>query len=87
MFPEKLAERHILTWSNPGDVVIDFFMGSGTSAKMARKTGRHYIGCDISQEYVDLANARLAKPYTPNMFIDEPASDDKPEQLQIEWDQ
>jgi site-specific DNA-methyltransferase (adenine-specific) len=84
MFPEKLAERHILTWSNPGDVVMDFFMGSGTSAKMARKNGRHYIGCDISQEYVDLANARLAKPYTPDMFIDEPASDDKPEQTNME---
>jgi site-specific DNA-methyltransferase (adenine-specific) len=85
MFPEKLAERHILTWSNPGDVVMDFFMGSGTTAKMARKNGRDYIGCDVNQDYVDLARARLDKPYTPNMFIDEPASDERPEQTKIEW--
>ena len=69
MFPEKLAERHILTWSNPGDVVLDYFMGSGTTAKMARATERNYIGCDVNEEYVKLARNRLAKPYTPNMFI------------------
>lgn len=65
IFPEALAERHILTWSNPGDIVMDFFMGSGTTAKMAMKHGRHYIGCDLSQEYVDLARKRLANcdPY------------------------
>lgn len=65
IFPEALAERHILTWSNPGDIVMDIFMGSGTTGKMAMKTGRHYIGCDISQEYVDLARRRIANsdPY------------------------
>jgi len=68
MFPEKLAERHILTWSNPGDVVMDYFMGSGTTAKMARNNGRHYIGCDVNGDYVELARKRLAKPYTPKMF-------------------
>ena len=69
-FPEKLAVDHILTWSNAGDVVLDYFMGSGTTAKMARNLGRRYIGCDISQEYVDIANRRLAMPYTPLMFSD-----------------
>lgn len=59
MFPEALAERHIVTWSNPGDLVIDFFMGSGTTAKMARNLGRHYIGCDVSADYVTLARTRL----------------------------
>jgi site-specific DNA-methyltransferase (adenine-specific) len=68
-FPEKLAKDHILTWTNPGDLVLDYFMGSGTTAKMARATERNYIGCDISEEYVTLANNRLKKPYTPNMFI------------------
>jgi DNA modification methylase len=68
MFPEKLAERHILTWSNPGDLVLDFFMGSGTTAKMARNNGRRFIGCDIAAEYVGLANKRLAKPYTLPLF-------------------
>lgn len=60
IFPEALAERHILTWSNPGDIVMDIFMGSGTTGKMAMKTGRYFIGCDISQEYVDLAQRRIA---------------------------
>lgn len=67
-FPELLAERHILTWSNPGDLVLDYFMGSGTTAKMARKNGRHYLGCDLSAEYVAIARQRLAQPYTLPMF-------------------
>lgn len=67
-FPEKLAERHILTWSNPGDLVVDFFGGSGTTAKMARINARRWITCDISEEYCELMRRRLAQPYTPDMF-------------------
>lgn len=67
-FPESLARDHILTWSNPGDLVLDFFMGSGTTAKMARNNGRRFIGCDIAAEYVALANKRLSKPYTLPLF-------------------
>lgn len=67
-FPELIAERHILTWSNPGDIVLDFFGGSGTTAKMARKNNRQWITGDISREYCDLMEKRLAQPYTPNMF-------------------
>lgn len=67
-FPEELAERHILTWSNPGDTVLDYFGGSGTTAKMARNNGRHYITGDISAEYVDLMRKRLAQPFTLPMF-------------------
>lgn len=59
IFPEKLAEDHIISWSNPGDVVLDPFMGSGTTAKMAKLNGRHYIGFEISHEYVDIAEERL----------------------------
>lgn len=59
MFPEKLAQDHILSWSNPGDLVLDPFMGSGTTAKMAKLNGRNYLGFEISQEYCDLANKRL----------------------------
>lgn len=71
IFPEKLAERHILTWSNPGDVVLDFFGGSGTTAKMARANGRNFITCDISAEYCDLMTKRLFEtPYTPPLFAD-----------------
>lgn len=59
MFPELLAERHILTWSNAGDTVLDCFIGSGTTAKLARGLNRHYIGCDTSAEYVAIARKRL----------------------------
>lgn len=67
MFPEALAERHILTWSNPGDIVLDYFGGSGTTAKMAQKNNRRWITVDISAEYCELMERRL-KYYTPNMF-------------------
>lgn len=67
-FPEELAQDHILTWSNPGDVVLDYFGGSGTTAKMARQNGRHYITCDISAEYCELMRERLSKPFTRSMF-------------------
>jgi DNA modification methylase len=82
-FPEALAERHILTWSNPGDIVLDFFMGSGTTAKMARNTGRHYLGCDLSPEYVAIARARLAQPYTPPLFTEQPVPETPPEQTPL----
>lgn len=59
IFPEALAEDHILSWSNENDIVLDPFMGSGTTAKMAVKHYRKFIGCDISAEYVDIANKRL----------------------------
>lgn len=58
-FPEQLAQDHIISWSNPGDIVLDPFMGSGTTAKMAVKTGRKYIGFEISSEYCEIARNRL----------------------------
>ncbi len=60
VFPEKLAEDHILSWSSPGDVVFDPMCGSGTTCKMAFLNNRNYIGCDISKEYVDIAKERLS---------------------------
>ena len=60
-FPEQLAQDHILSWSNEGDVVFDPFMGSGTTAKMAKLNNRNFVGFEISQEYVDIANKRLEK--------------------------
>lgn len=59
MFPEQLAADHILSWSNPGDVVLDPFMGSGTTAKMAVMHDRHYIGFEISEQYCEIARQRL----------------------------
>jgi len=59
IFPEKLASDHILSWSNPGDVVLDCFSGSGTTLKMAKVLSREYVGIEISKEYIHLAEQRL----------------------------
>jgi DNA modification methylase len=59
IFPEKLAEDHIISWSNPGDIVFDPFLGSGTTAKMAYLNGRNYCGIDISEEYCEIARRRV----------------------------
>lgn len=58
-FPEQLVNDHILSWSNEGDLVFDPFMGSGTTAKMAKLNNRNYIGLEISQEYCDIARKRI----------------------------
>lgn len=60
IFPEQLALDHIISWSNPGDVVFDPFMGSGTTAKMAMLNGRKFIGCEISEEYCNIIKERLS---------------------------
>ena len=59
IFPEQLANDHILSWSNEGDLVYDPFMGSGTTAKIALLKNRKWIGSEISSEYVKLANNRI----------------------------
>lgn len=69
IFPEKLAEDHILSWNNENDIIFDPFVGSETTCKMAYKCNRRYIECDISQEYVDIALERLQKCKTNvNLF-------------------
>lgn len=71
-FPEELARRHIYTWTNPGDLILDPFIGSGTTAVAAQKLGRHYIGGDISLEYVELARQRVqnADPFQASVVAD-----------------
>jgi len=59
IFPEKLAEDHILSWSNKGDLIYDPMMGSGTVAKMALLNNRNFIGSEISKEYCEEANKRI----------------------------
>lgn len=59
IFPEKLAEDQIRTWSTAGDIVYDPFTGSGTTLKAAARLGRRWLGSEISREYVDLAIKRL----------------------------
>lgn len=64
-FSEDIARDHILSWSNPGDVVLDPFSGSGTTAKMARETGRRFIGIEVNPEYVEISRKRLAQHVLP----------------------
>ena len=59
IFPEKLAQDHIHSWSNPGDLVLDPMCGSGTTCKMAKLQRRDYIGIDIAPEYTAIAKERL----------------------------
>jgi DNA modification methylase len=58
-FPEKLVRDHILSWSNPGDTVLDPFLGSGTTGKMAVLNDRNFIGIEISAEYLQIAKNRI----------------------------
>jgi DNA modification methylase len=60
IFPESLCRDHVVSWSNEGDVVYDPFMGSGTTAKVARGLKRGYLGSEISSEYCQLSARRLA---------------------------
>lgn len=59
-FPESLVERCILAGSEPGQVVLDPFLGSGTTARVAVRLGRDYLGCDLNPEYQSLQRERLA---------------------------
>jgi len=59
IFPEKLAEDHIKSWSNEGDTVLDPMCGSGTTCKMAMLNNRNFIGIEISKEYCEIAEDRL----------------------------
>lgn len=60
MFPEQLANDHIISWSNENDLVYDPFMGSGTTAKMSKINNRNWIGSEISKEYCDIIHARVS---------------------------
>lgn len=62
-FPEQLAQDHIISWSNPGDIVYDPFMGSGTTAKMSILNNRNWIGSEISSEYCNIIEERIKKAW------------------------
>ena len=66
VFPEELAQDHILTWSNEGDLVYDPLGGSGTVAKMSILNNRRWIISEVSEEYVNEANERLKSFMTPD---------------------
>jgi len=58
----------ILAGCPPGGVVLDPFMGSGTTALVARKLGRRFVGSELNPDYVAIANKRLSQPYTPSFM-------------------
>jgi len=62
-FPEQLANDHILSWSNEGDLIYDTFMGSGTTGKMAVLNHRNFIGSELSEAYCRIAEERLLNVY------------------------
>ena len=59
IMPEKMAEDHILSWSQPGDLVFDPFSGSGTTCKMALLNHRRYLGVEIGKDYFDISVRRM----------------------------
>lgn len=59
--PERLLERIVRCSSNPGDIVLDCFIGSGTTAAVAQKLGRRWIGCDINKGAIQTTSKRLQK--------------------------
>jgi len=59
VFPPELITPCILAGSEKNDIVLDPFMGSGTTAMVARDLGRHYIGCELHEEYNDLIQQRV----------------------------
>jgi len=61
VFPAALIEPCILAGSRPGDLVLDPFMGSGTTAQVAQQLGRQWIGCELNTEYAPLQQARTAQ--------------------------
>lgn len=68
IFPAKLIEPMILVGCPRGGVVIDPFMGSGTTALAARGLGRSFLGAELNPEYVQMAEDRLCGIWTVDMF-------------------
>jgi site-specific DNA-methyltransferase (adenine-specific) len=64
VMPERMAEDHIVSWSRPGDVVLDPFCGSGTTCKMALLNHRHYLGFEVHRPYSRLAVRRMHDAHT-----------------------
>lgn len=68
-FPFEIPETCIRAGCPVGGLVLDPFMGSGTTALVARAEGRQFIGSELNAEYIGIIEKRLAVPYTPNMFV------------------
>jgi site-specific DNA-methyltransferase (adenine-specific) len=58
-FPLELPQKFINLYSYKGDLILDPFLGSGTTSVAAKQLNRNYVGYEINKEYVDIANKRL----------------------------
>ena len=65
-FPEQLANDHIISWSNEGDTILDPFMGSGTTGKMALLNSRNFIGIELDETYFNIAQERIQAAQAAN---------------------
>ena len=68
-YPPELIEPCILAGSEKGDIVLDPFMGSGTTGMVAKSLGRDYIGCELHQDYSDLINHRITQSQSSSVNI------------------
>jgi site-specific DNA-methyltransferase (adenine-specific) len=91
-FPEELVEVPLLLSSDPGDVVLDPFVGSGTAGVVALPRERHFVGIELNPEYLDIAERRIAKAAgqpveiltTDGRLPMQLSMDNPPEQLSID---
>ena len=68
-FPPDLIEPCILAGSEPGDIILDPFMGSGTTAMVAKQHGRYYMGCELHEDYGELIKNRVPEEEPPQQGL------------------
>jgi DNA modification methylase len=57
--PKELISRFVLASTNEGDVVADYYLGSGTTAKVCQELNRNFIGCDLNPKAIEITKSRL----------------------------
>lgn len=85
-FPEELPNRLIQLYSFKDDIILDPFMGSGTTAVAALKSGRNFVGYEISKEYIKLSEKRINLLLDQSQFVFEPAeiyNEKKPKKTKV----
>lgn len=64
MFPLDLARDQVISWTNEGDLVLDIFMGSGTTGVACKELNRNFIGIEIVEDYYNIAKDRIGNTYS-----------------------